>query len=82
MLKPAEQTPLTALEMANWFEEVDLPPGVVNIVTGFGESAGAPIVNHPEINKIAFTGSIRYGNSKIIGSSSGRGSRGSCDRVD
>ena len=64
VLKPAEQTPLTALEIANWFEEVDLPPGVVNIVTGFGESAGAPIVNHPEINKIAFTGSASVG--KII----------------
>ena len=61
VLKPAEQTPLTALEMANWFEEVGLPPGVVNIITGFGESAGAPIVNHPEINKIAFTGSASVG---------------------
>jgi len=64
VLKPAEQTPLTALEIANWFEEVDLPPGVVNIVTGFGESDGAPIVTHPEINKIAFTGSASVG--KII----------------
>src|SRR6202011_4050246 len=40
ILKPAEQTPLTALELANWFEEVGLPPGVVNIVNGFGEPAG------------------------------------------
>src|SRR3954469_19072289 len=61
VLKPAEQTPLTVLEMANWFEEVGLPPGVVNIITGFGESAGAPIVSHPEINKIAFTGSGSVG---------------------
>src|SRR5438105_1694813 len=61
ILKPAEQTPLSVLEMANWFEEVGLPPGVVNIITGFGESAGAPIVNHPEINKIAFTGSASVG---------------------
>ena len=55
VLKPAEQTPLTALEMANWFSEVGLPPGVVNIVTGFGETCGAPLVQHPDVNKIAFT---------------------------
>jgi betaine-aldehyde dehydrogenase len=61
VLKPAEQTPLTALEVANWFEEVGLPPGVVNIVTGFGESAGAPLVRHPDVNKIAFTGSAQVG---------------------
>src|SRR5438309_7175544 len=64
VLKPAEQTPLTALEMAQWFEEVGLPPGVVNIITGFGETAGAPLVQHPEVNKIAFTGSAAVG--KII----------------
>jgi len=60
-LKPAEQTPLTALEMAQWFEEVGLPPGVVNIITGFGETAGAPLVQHPQVNKIAFTGSAAVG---------------------
>src|SRR5258707_12335569 len=64
VLKPAEQTPLTALEMANWFSEVGLPPGVVSIVTGFGESCGAPLVQHPDVNKIAFTGSAAVG--KII----------------
>jgi betaine-aldehyde dehydrogenase len=64
VLKPAEQTPLTALELANYFEEVGLPPGVVNIITGFGESAGAPLVSHPDVNKIAFTGSASVG--KII----------------
>jgi len=64
VLKPAEQTPLTALEMANWFGEVGLPPGVVNIVTGFGESGGAPMVKHPDVNKVAFTGSAEVG--KII----------------
>src|SRR5215831_11749392 len=64
VLKPAEQTPLTALEMANWFAEVGLPPGVVNIITGFGETTGAPLVQHPEVNKIAFTGSAAVG--KII----------------
>jgi betaine-aldehyde dehydrogenase len=61
VLKPAEQTPLTALAMAKWFEEVGLPKGVVNIVTGFGESCGAPLVQHPEVNKIAFTGSGAVG---------------------
>lgn len=64
VLKPAEQTPLTALEMANWFSDTGLPPGVVNIVTGFGESCGAPIVRHPDVNKVAFTGSAQVG--KII----------------
>jgi betaine-aldehyde dehydrogenase len=64
VLKPAEQTPLTALEMANWFSDVGLPAGVVNIITGFGESCGAPLVKHPDVNKIAFTGSAEVG--KII----------------
>ena len=61
VLKPAEQTPLTALVMAEWFADVGLPPGVVNIVTGFGESAGAPLVMHPDVQKIAFTGSATVG---------------------
>jgi len=61
VLKPAEQTPLTALEMANWFEEVGLPPGAVNIVTGFGETTGAPLVTHPGVDKVAFTGSAEVG---------------------
>src|ERR1700745_2709420 len=61
VLKPAEQTPLTALEMANWLGDVGLPPGVVNIITGFGETCGAPLVEHPDVNKIAFTGSAAVG---------------------
>jgi len=61
ILKPAEQTPLTALEIAGWFDEIGFPPGVVNIVTGFGETAGAPLVAHPNVNKIAFTGSAAVG---------------------
>ncbi len=64
VLKPAEQTPLTVLEMAGWLEEIGFPPGVINIVTGFGESAGAPIVAHPDVDKVAFTGSAAVG--KII----------------
>ncbi|HEY4931938.1 MAG TPA: aldehyde dehydrogenase family protein [Terriglobales bacterium] len=61
VLKPAEQTPLTALELAKHFEACGLPYGVVNIITGFGESAGAPLVQHPDVNKIAFTGSAAVG---------------------
>ena len=63
VLKPAETTSLTALKLAGIIQESDLPPGVVNIVTGAGET-GAAIVNHPDINKIAFTGSTDVG--KII----------------
>src|ERR1700722_8792319 len=61
VLKPAEQTPITALEMAEWLADVGLPPGVVNIITGFGETCGAPLVQHPDVNKIAFTGSAAVG---------------------
>jgi aldehyde dehydrogenase (NAD+) len=60
VLKPAETTSLTALRLAEIFEEIGLPPGVVNIVTGAGET-GAAIVNHPDIDKVAFTGSTEVG---------------------
>lgn len=63
VLKPAETTPLTALKLAEIIQESGLPEGVVNIITGFGET-GAMIVNHPGIDKIAFTGSTEVG--KII----------------
>jgi aldehyde dehydrogenase (NAD+) len=63
VLKPAETTPLTALKLAEIIQESGLPDGVVNILTGFGET-GAAIVNHPDIDKIAFTGSTDVG--KII----------------
>ena len=61
VLKPAEQTPLTALELANWFADVGMPPGVVNVITGFGETAGRPLVEHLDVQKIAFTGSAVVG---------------------
>jgi betaine-aldehyde dehydrogenase len=61
VLKPAEQTPLTVLELASSFADAGLPPGVVNIVTGAGEPAGAAIVEHPDVDKIAFTGSVEVG---------------------
>ena len=64
VLKPAEQTPLTVLELASSFADAGLPPGVVNIVTGVGETAGAAIVAHPDVDMIAFTGSAEVG--KII----------------
>jgi betaine-aldehyde dehydrogenase len=60
VIKPAEQTPLTLLEFARFFEECGLPKGVVNVVTGFGET-GAAIVAHPGVDKIAFTGSLEVG---------------------
>jgi len=61
VLKPAEQTPLTALEFAGYLADAGVPPGVVNIITGFGETAGAPLVKHPDVNKVAFTGSASVG---------------------
>ena len=63
VLKPAETTSLTALKLAEIIQEADLPPGVVNIITGAG-ATGAAIVNHTDVNKIAFTGSTDVG--KII----------------
>jgi len=65
ILKPAEQTPLTALEFAGYLADAGLPPGVVNIITGFGETAGAPLVKHPDVNKVAFTGSAAVGKAII-----------------
>ena len=61
VLKPAEQTPLTILRLARAFEECGVPKGVVNVVTGYGETAGAPLVAHPDVDKIAFTGSLEVG---------------------
>ena len=63
VLKPSETTSLTALKLAEIIEESGLPAGVVNIITGYGDT-GAAIVNHPDVNKIAFTGSTAVG--KII----------------
>jgi betaine-aldehyde dehydrogenase len=65
VLKPAEQTPLTALEFATYLADAGLPPGVVNIITGFGETAGAPLVKHPDVNKVAFTGSAAVGKAIV-----------------
>jgi betaine-aldehyde dehydrogenase len=65
VLKPSELTPLTALELAGIAEEVGLPAGVLNVVTGLGPDAGQPLSEHPGIDKLAFTGSVPTG-SKIM----------------
>ena len=61
MLKAAEQTPMTALRLAELVQEAGFPEGVVNILTGFGETAGAALAAHPDVDKIAFTGSTEVG---------------------
>ncbi len=73
VLKPAETTPLTALVLAEIIQQADLPPGVVNIIPGAGQ-VGAELVNHPQVDKVAFTGSTEVG--KIIqGSLAGTGKK-------
>jgi betaine-aldehyde dehydrogenase len=64
VLKPAEQTPVNAMELGKLFQEAGFPDGVVNIVPGYGETAGAALASHPGIDKIAFTGSTEVG--KIV----------------
>jgi phenylacetaldehyde dehydrogenase len=61
VLKPAEQTPLSALRLGELICEAGFPDGVVNIVTGFGETAGAALAGHPHVDKVAFTGSTEVG---------------------
>ncbi len=61
VLKPAEQTPLSALRLGELIIEAGFPPGVVSILPGFGETAGAALANHPDVDKVAFTGSTEVG---------------------
>jgi phenylacetaldehyde dehydrogenase len=61
VLKPAEQTPLTALRLAELIAEAGVPDGVVNVVSGFGETAGAALASHMDVDKVAFTGSTEVG---------------------
>jgi phenylacetaldehyde dehydrogenase len=61
VLKVAEETPLSALRLGELIQEAGVPDGVVNIVTGLGEAAGAPLAAHPDVDKIAFTGSTEVG---------------------
>ncbi|MGQ7814258.1 aldehyde dehydrogenase [Pseudomonas sp. A46] len=65
VLKPSELTPLTALELARIADKAGLPAGVLNVVTGMGPDAGAPLAEHPGIDKLAFTGSVPTG-SRIM----------------
>lgn len=69
VLKPAEQTPLTAMLLGKLLDEVGVPPGVVNIVTGYGDT-GAALSSHPDVDKVAFTGSTDVG-KKIVESAKG-----------
>src|SRR3954463_8880477 len=61
VVKPAEQPPASTLEFAALVEEAGFPPGVLNVVTGFGDEAGAPLVAHPGVDKVAFTGGTATG---------------------
>jgi phenylacetaldehyde dehydrogenase len=67
VLKPAELTPLSAIRLAQLIQQVGFPPGVVNIVTGFGDPAGKALVEHPDVDKISFTGSTLVGKSIVAG---------------
>jgi phenylacetaldehyde dehydrogenase len=67
VLKPAELTPLTAIRLGQLIQQVGFPPGVVNIVTGFGDPAGKALVDHPGVDKISFTGSTVVGKSIVAG---------------
>lgn len=70
VLKPAEQTPLTALRLAELVEQAGFPSGVFNVVTGFGETAGAALAAHPDVDKVAFTGSTEVG-KKVLAAAQG-----------
>ncbi|BBZ26300.1 aldehyde dehydrogenase [Mycolicibacterium madagascariense] len=61
VLKPAEETPLTALALEGVFREAGVPDGVLNVITGYGETAGAALTAHPDVDKISFTGSTEVG---------------------
>ncbi len=65
VVKPAEQTPLSALRFAELVVQADLPPGLINIVTGLGTTAGAALANHPDVDKLTFTGSTGVGKALV-----------------
>jgi phenylacetaldehyde dehydrogenase len=70
VLKPAELAPLTALRLGELICELEFPDGVVNIVTGLGSQAGQALADHPDVNKISFTGSTRVGKSILAAAAS------------
>lgn len=65
VIKPAEQTPLTALALTALIKEAGFPPGVVNVVPGYGETAGAALTHHSDVGKISFTGSVEVGRTLL-----------------
>ena len=71
VIKPAEQTPLSLLKLAEFFKAAGVPPGVVNIVTGPGDPTGMAILQHPDIDKLSFTGSSAVGQKVAIAAASG-----------
>jgi len=71
VVKPAEQSPLTALALAEIAAEAGLPPGVVNVVTGYGEEAGEALVRHPLVRSVTFTGSVATGRRVMAAAASG-----------
>lgn len=70
VIKPAEDSPLSTLRLGELAQEAGIPDGVVNVVPGYGETAGAALANHPDVNKVAFTGSTEVGKS-IVQAASG-----------
>jgi len=70
VLKPSELTPLTALKMCDLIKEAGIPDGVVNVIPGYGHDAGAALASHPDVNKVAFTGSTAVG-KKVVASALG-----------
>lgn len=70
VVKPAEQTPATCLELAELAVECGLPPGACNVVPGFGETAGAAVAEHPGVRKVVFTGSVETG--RLVAAAAGR----------
>jgi acyl-CoA reductase-like NAD-dependent aldehyde dehydrogenase len=74
VLKPAEQSPLSALALAELAAQAGVPDGVLNVVPGFGEEAGEPLGRHPDVDKIAFTGSVEVGRRflRYAGESNGK----------
>jgi aldehyde dehydrogenase (NAD+) len=70
VLKPAEDTPLSALYLCHVLQELDVPPGIVNVVTGLGETAGAAVANNPKFKRMSFTGSPEVG--RLVAEACGR----------
>lgn len=66
VLKPAEQTPLTALALAALTKEAGFPKGVINVLPGYGPTAGAALALHPDVNKVAFTGSTDVSSRHVL----------------